>query len=433
MVHRSEYECSLCGCQFYFRFNQGRSNSARFRINCPGCQTDMHGEITINYRNADGTFNSPKQTEFLKVITGAKKLKDGSITVPTATAVTIYTDIPIIAEEYQQDYQGNSEMTTAPAMPMMQIMRCLGDQSKEFIEMIDYLFRVPEDQFRLIRQIYNKYKEGNLEKVNYILKRMNLKPITELSLVPSFSGKLYLTTFMGLVGPWEPLAEYLERVDKILKKDPHTFFSIMKVYGDLDFIENAIERSFNIAEEMYTCRVFLTMARYFDYCDLDIVPKHRITHDYPELQFHLYEQLCEYNHLLIKFYIALINVQVRNSIDSFSSGRYQSYSEYFTKATLFESLDLIKESDVAGTYFGGHINREIRNGIAHQTISYSLDGQKIIVNNKGVIEQFEHDKFLVDCIALCRSAINSFGIVTDIKRLTFDKPWESFEKQDTNI
>jgi len=135
--------------------------------------------------------------------------------------------------------------------------------------------------------------------------------------------------------------------------------------------------------------------------------------------------LCEFSHSLIKIIIGYLNTQNRGSIDKFYNNEYKNYKHYFNNAKLFNSLDLINEHKYFGSFFNTNIERNIRNGIAHKTIHFSIDGQKIVVKNKEKESEYMYVEILVKMIHLAQSSLAGFTIFTDIKRMVSDKLWET--------
>ena len=417
MVVRKEFECKSCGKYFFFRYSPGRDNLFKFRFNCPECNLEMHGECFLNQRETDGTINLRNLNENIR-ISGAKQLNHNTIS-ENCFAVTVYADIPILREVYIT--KGNE---LGVAMPAMQTLQCLGnDKATEFLKMIDSTFNIPEDDFWFIREAYNQYKLQNLDKAKEILDKITNEPINELSRVPSACAKLYQVYFLGLIGPWPGLYQHIKIIEDIINDNRSIFFDTIKVFCDIDFIEHYLEKAFDLCGELFNARVLITICKYLEYSEINI-NEYQLTHDYPDQFYHLFEQLCEFNHFLIKIFIGYLNTKNRGCINNFYNNKFKDYEQYFNKAKLFDSLDLIGEHKYFGSFFNTNIERNIRNGIAHKMIKFSIDGQKIIINNKGNESEFIYAETLIKMMHLSQSSLAGFTIFTDIKRMVSDKLWE---------
>lgn len=69
------------------------------------------------------------------------------------------------------------------------------------------------------------------------------------------------------------------------------------------------------------------------------------------------------------------------------------------------------------------IDREIRNGIAHKKISFSKDGQEIIIRKDNRTINIPFDLALKKTIELCRICLYGFGIISDQKRMISYELW----------
>ncbi|MDR2940977.1 MAG: hypothetical protein LBV17_00080 [Treponema sp.] len=417
MVVRTKFECISCNKHFFFRYSPSRNNLFKFRLNCPNCNLEMHGECFLNYKETDGTINLHDLREKIR-ISGAKQLDYNTIE-KDCFAVTVYADIPILKSEYLT--KGNE---LGIAMPAMQIVRCLGNnKAKEFLTMIDITLDIPEDDFWFIREAFNQYKLNNLDKAKEILDKITNEQIIKLSRIPSTCAKLYQIYFLGLVGQWPGLYQHIKMIEN-LSNNPVVFFHAIKTFSDINFIEHYLEKMFDLSEELFNARILITVSKYLEYSTIGI-NEYQLTHDYPDQFYHLYEQLCEFNHFLIKIIIGYLNAQNRGSIDNFYNNKYKNYDHYFNNAKLFNSLDLIKEHNYFGSFFNTNIERNIRNGIAHKMIKFSIDGQKIIIKNKGKESEYMYVEILIKMIHLSQSGLAGFTVFTDIKRLVSDKLWET--------
>lgn len=416
MVVRKEFVCKSCGKYFFFRYSPSRDNIFKFRINCPECNLEMHGECFINQKETDGTFNSKKLNENIR-ISGAKQLDYNTIK-NDCFAVTVYADIPIVKKEYVTK---SNELIIA--MPARQTIQCLGTKATEFLEMIDGTFNIPEDDFWFIREAYNQYKSQNLDRAKEILDKISKVPVNDLSRIPSTCAILYQIYFLGLVGPWHGLYQHIEIIEYIINDNQLILSDTIKVFRDMDFIEHYLEKAFDLCGELFNARVLITICKYLEYSEIDI-NEYQLTHDYPDQFYHLFEQLCEFNHFLIKILVGYLNTRNRGSINSFLNNKFKNYEQYFNRAKLFESLDLIGEHKYFGLFFNTNIERNIRNGIAHKMIKFSTDGQKIIVKNKDKESEFAYAETLVKMIHLAQSSLAGITIFTDIKRMISDKLWE---------
>lgn len=417
MVVRKEFECISCKKHFFFRYSPGRDNLFKFRINCPNCNLEMHGECYLNYKETDGTINLHNLAEKIR-ISGAKQLDNNTIE-EDCFAVTVYADIPILKSVYIT--KGND---LGKAMPAMQTVQCLGnDKAMEFLKLIEHTLYIPEDDFWFIREAFNQYKLNNLDKAKEILEKISNRQISKISYVPSACVFLYQLYFLGLIGKWPGLYQHLKMVENMTGNNPVVFLNTIKAFCDFNFIEHYLEKIFDLGEELFNARILITISKYLEYSAIGI-NEYQLTHDYPDQFFHLYEQLCEFNHSLIKIIIGYINTQNRGSIDKFNNNEYKNYYHYFNNAKLFNSLDLINEHNYFGSFFNTNIERNIRNGIAHKTIHFSIDGQKIIVKSKEKENEYMYVEMLVKMIHLAQSSLAGFTIFTDIKRMVSDKLWE---------
>jgi hypothetical protein len=309
-------------------------------------------------------------------------------------------------------------------MPAMQTLQYLGnDKAIEFLKMIDHTFNIPEDDFWFIREAYNQYKLSNLNKAKEILDRITSEQINKLSRVPSACAKLYQIYFLGLVGPWHGLYQHIKIIEGLINKNPIIFFHAIKIFNNINFIEHYLEKSFDLSEELFNARILITVCKYLEYSNINI-NEYQLTHDYSNQFYHLFEQLCEFNHFLIKILIGYLNATNRGSIDNFLNTKYKNFEQYFNKAKLFDSLDIISEHKYFGSFFNSNIERNIRNGIAHKMIRFSIGGQKIIVKNKEKENEYMYSEILVKLIHLSQSGLAGFTIFTDIKRMISDKIWD---------
>jgi hypothetical protein len=225
-----------------------------------------------------------------------------------------------------------------------------------------------------------------------------------------------------LVGPWHGLCQHIEIIEDLINNNPVAFFDTIKTFYNINFIEHYLEKAFDLSEELFNARVLITICKYLEYSSINI-SEYQLTHDYPDQFYHLFEQLCEFNHFLIKMLIGYLNTRNRGSVDNFYNNKYKNYEQYFNKANLFDSLDLISEHKYFGLFFNSNIERNIRNGVAHKMIKFSIDGQKIIVKSKGKENEYMYSEILVKMIHLSQSGLAGFTIFTDIKRMISDKIW----------
>jgi len=377
----------------------------------------MHGECYLNFKETDGTINLQNLGEKIR-ISGAKQLEQNTIK-EDCSAITVYADIPILKNEY---ITKSNEL--GMAMPSRQTLQCLGNKNAmEFLKMTDMTLNIPEDDFRFIREAFNQYKLNNFDKAKEILDKISNSKINKLSNIPSACVILYQVYFMGLIGRWQGLYHHLKMIENMINNNPIIFFNTIKIFSDINFIEQYLEKIFDLGEELFNARLLLTISKYLEYSIINI-NEYQLTHDYPDQFYHLYEQLCEFNHSLIKIIIGYLNTQNRGSVDKFYNNEYKDYTHYFNNAKLFNSLDLINEHKYFGSFFNTNIERNIRNGIAHKMIHFSIDGQKIMVNNKKKESEYMYVEMLVKMIHLSQSSLAAFTIFTDIKRLVSDKLWE---------
>jgi hypothetical protein len=244
----------------------------------------MHGDCYINLTETDGTNNINNINENLRV-SGAKQLKQNSI-ASTSLAVTIYADIPILKNVYITN--GNE---LGIAMPAMQTMRCLGNENtKEYLEKIDFTYNFPDDDFWFIREAYNQFKLGDLNKARNILDKITTEDVKKLSRIPSACSKLYNLYFSGLVGMWNGLQEHLRIINVIINIDRQVFFDTVRYFDDMNFIDIFLEKSFDLAEELFKSRSLITIAKYLQYSIIDI-NNYQLTHDSPDQFFHLYSRI----------------------------------------------------------------------------------------------------------------------------------------------
>lgn len=418
MVKRSILKCTACDKAFVFRIAVGCSYTHKFRFNCPFCGIEMHGVITVNFRNPDGSVNSISNTDSFVRISNSKELPLDSLDENDLIAVSVFTDIPIL-NDYHICAASKSKI-----MPNMQTIMCLKEKAQIFISMLNNFYELPEDEFWLIRDAYRKYQNNELDEASEILDKISQKLPDRLSLVPSICGILYNIYFAGLIGHWDNIEQHMGLISDLIKKDQSKIFDVPMELSNIGNIEFLIEKGFDFSEDVFNSKEFLSIAHYLDFIDLQNSPKYRITHDYPEQFFHLYEQACEYAHNIIKIQIGYLNVLYRNSINCFSVTKYTNYSTFFKKARLFDSLDLIKEHVILGQYYNNIIDRNIRNGIAHRSIGFSHDGQEIIIKKDTTEIRIPHDEMLKKLIDVCRVCITGFGIITDQKRIIADEPWK---------
>lgn len=213
-------------------------------------------------------------------------------------------------------------------------------------------------------------------------------------------------------------------VNQVITSAKTKAFDLPKRVYQVGAIQNILEKGFSLAEEIFRSRVIVTTARYLDLVEPSTLTAYRVTHDYPEQFFHLYEQLCEYCHYLVKIEVGYLNVLERGAVDSFRDGAFSTYQKYFESAKLYQSLALIDENKTLGKFFTGAIDRNLRNGIAHRHASFVEGGQNINVQSKSKTLSLDYTESLVKLVRLCRCAIFGLGIVTDVFRLISDKAWE---------
>ncbi len=419
MVLRLEYECSSCRKGYFLRIAIGKAFSHKFRYNCPYCRHEVHGEIIVEYRNTDGSLIDPKEWNQIIKITGSKKLKENTIKGKSVPALTIFSDLPILEDNHI------SSLNTKIAMPMFQILRMMGEQkAKGYIKLLEIFYSIPEDDFWTIRNCEKSYRNGEINRSRKLLKNIVDDIPKKNTRIPSVCGLLYNSYFSRLLGYSNEMIEHIKIVDELIKKHPIKVFEIPKEIFELNIIEHMIEIAFDFTEEIYNSKVLLAIGRYLEFINHTNKPKHRLTHDYPELFFHIYEQACELSHYYIKIHIGYINLLKRNNLNSFKDNKFRSYKKYFKNAKLFDSLELVTENSILSLLYSENIVRDIRNGISHRAISFSNDGQNIIVRKRNRELTFNYDDVLLKTVKLCRICINGFSVITDIYRLISDKAWE---------
>lgn len=150
----------------------------------------MYGELFGNFRNPDGTINSGKDYRQIVRMSGAAELPVGSLDDNNATAVTMFTDIPILSDSYVL------AASAKLGMPTMQILGCLGnDKAKVFLNGLENHYSYPENEFWLIGTIFKHYQDGDLTRANQALVRVHPTGVKNLSEVPSICGRLYAIFF----------------------------------------------------------------------------------------------------------------------------------------------------------------------------------------------------------------------------------------------
>lgn len=418
MIQRLLLKCDSCEKKFYIRVTVGLGTFHKFRFNCPYCDLEMHGEVFLNYTNPDGSHNSITQSLPTFRFTNANRKDEETEDDVNNKCLTIFTDIPILKEYYISD---NSFQLPGPSF---QTIHELKNFAPIFINGINKFYSLPENDFYLIKNAYREYRKNNFEKAIKILNKISNNIPGTLSRIPSACAFLYVIYFDGLLGYWENISYHANLIEEIGKRNIENIFDVPKSIKELGVIENFINEFMDLANQIYDCKDILSVAHYFDYINLNTYPKHIINLDYPDKFFSLYEQLCEYAHKIIKIEIGYLNIKERGNIDSFSNTKFSSYKKYFKDAKLFDSLDLIKEYSEIGDDFNFSIDRSIRNGIAHKSISFSQNGQQLLIKKGKSINMVEYDLTLKKTILLSRICVTCFGIITDQNRMISDSIWE---------
>lgn len=420
MIFRKYVKCLSCEQDFILRITVGTSRKNKFRLNCPYCDFEIHGKLFLNYRNNDGSLNPMEKSypefrltnaNFINEFDPNKKYK----------YVSIFTDLPIISDYYICDNEENL------ISPSQQAMHYLRNDSIKLIQGLNQFYLLPENDFYLIKNAYLQYKKNDFNRAKEILNKISNEIPTDISRVPSVCARCHKFFFLGLLGPWPQLEEHSKLIEEIAEKNITIIFDVPQKIQELNVIKYLILEYFDMVNLIYDCKEIITFARYFDFVDLNNSPKYFISLDFPDIFFNLYEQLCEYVHNIIKIEVGYINLKERGSIDSFKTINnkipFSNYKTYFNKAKLFNSLDLITESPVLGRDVNFAIDREIRNGIAHKKISFSKDGQEIIIRKDNKIITIPFDLALKKTIELCRIFLYGFGIISDQKRMISDELW----------
>lgn len=378
----------------------------------------MHGEVFLNYTNPDGTHNSISQSLPTFRFTNVNREDHETEEDNNNKCLSIFTDIPILKDFYI------SENSITISGPSFQTMRELKHCAPEFINGINNFYSLPENDFYLIKNAYREYKKGDFDKAINILDKITSHLPKSLSRIPSECTFLYGLFFAGLLGSWEKIIHHSAIIEEIGKNYIENIFDVPKSIKEFGVIDNFINEFIDLANQIYDCKDILSVAHYFDYIDLDNYPKHIISLDYPDKFFSLYEQLCEYAHKIIKIEIGYLNIKNRGNIDAFCNTKFSSYKKYFKDAKLFDSLDLIKEYPELGDEFNFAIDRSIRNGIAHKSISFSQSGQQLLIKKGKNITEVEFDLALTKTILLARICVTGVRIITDQNRMIAASIWE---------
>lgn len=417
MIINYNTKCLSCEKNFVLRITVGSSRNPKFRLNCPYCDLEMHGEITLNYRKNNGDLDYNHFVPEIR-ITNAEIIHE-PIENKINKYVTIFTDLPILRKKYISD-----DVTFLNLWrPSFQAMHELQDKAPYVIKGINDFYALPENDFYLIKNAYNQYKENNFEKAKEILDKITSEIPSNISQVPSICSLCYQSFFIGLLGKWSIFDEHIKLIEDAKKAHVESIFEVPKNIQNLNVIESLINEYFDLVNQIFDCKEIICIARYFDFIDLDKQDKHYISIDYPDKFFNLYEQLCEYAHNIIKIEIGYLNIKNRGDINLFKDNNFPSYEKYFNKAKLFQSLDLINENNILGDNFNFAIDRNLRNGIAHKKNSFSSSGQEIIIRKENKIIKIEYDLALKKTIELCRICVYCFSFITQQKRIISDEIW----------
>lgn len=417
MIINYTTKCLSCEKKFVLRITVGSSRNPKFRMNCPYCDLEMHGEVILNYRKNNGALD---YNHFLPEIriTNAEIIHE-PIGNDIKKYVTIFTDLPIIRNKYISDDGTPLNLWR----PTFQAMYELKDNAPYVIKGLNDFYALPENDFYLIKNAYNQYKENNFEKAKEILEKITPEVPSDISRVPSTCSLCYQIFFVGLLGEWHIFPKHVKLIEDAIKEHIENIFEVPQNIQKLDVIESLINEYFDLVNQIFDCKEIICIARYFDFIDLEKQDKHFISIDYPDKFFNLYEQLCEYAHNIIKIEIGYLNIKNRGDINLFKDNKFSNYEKYFNKAKLFQSLDLINEDNILGNNYNFAIDRNIRNGIAHKKISFSSTGQEIIVRKENKLIKIEYDLALKKTIELCRICIYCFSFITNQKRMISDEPW----------
>lgn len=417
MVINYVTKCLSCENEFVLRVTVGLSRNPKFRLNCPYCDLELHGEITLNYRKNDGSLDYNHFIPEIR-ISNAEIIHKPNENKNTKY-VTIFTDLPILRNKYVSDDGTPLNLWR----PTHQAMIELKENTPYVIQGINNFYSLPENDFYLIKNAYNQYKKNNFNKAKEILEKITPEVPSDISRIPSTCSLCYQIFFVGLLGKWEILNEHIKIIEDIKSNHIDKIFEVPQNIQKLNVIESLINEYFDLVNQIFDCKEIICMARYFDFIDLENQDKHFISIDYPDKFFNLYEQLCEYAHNIIKIEIGYLNIKNRGDINLFKDNKFPNYEKYFKKAKLFDSLDLINEEKEVGENYNYVIDRNIRNGIAHKKISFSSDGQELIIRKDNKIINIEYDLALKKTIELCRICIYCFSFITNQKRMIADEIW----------
>lgn len=417
MVERHKLSCSSCRALFYARVGTVISCSAEIAFFCPHCRSPIRGTFLHDFVHPDGSAAGINIQSMPRIrFVGAAPIQYETTESFQGPVVSVYVGLPITqglhVAAFRDGFVGPNIFTA----------QMLGNRAPAFTAALEMSRYIPDADlntlFNAVRLFFSREYDSARRCVVQLAPDGTAIEVEHRLL--SVIAQLHNLPIVPLVPEFKAFPAVNQLIANAAN-NRHALFAFYKFFSASEIHLTLLKDHLHFVHELIASRDLLIPGTF-----ILAINNHRIERTLISTQgsyraiCKLYLDLCEDIHRMIKLLIGYSNVVRRADFNSFARDTYRSFPEFMARGKLYESLSLIQEHPELFSFFNNHIEKHLRNAIAHNRYSISPDYQSIQC-------QDETRSFSVRILdiskrisRLASAAPFASSILTDIHRLVMD-------------